>query len=187
MVEPPHAFEYLKTLLGMAFFALVPQLVFVRVFVAIGAICKRHIGEFLKFRTVPRFLFVALDAVHVFVLPGQRKTGFVVVEFRRLFKTFCRVAVRTFLAERFLVRVRMAACAVGFHAHKRAVFIKKVAVVQHKIGLVAGAAIDRFVLSRQFKPGQIMVERLFVQPNNMKIASMMVAVALRAIFAFYLF
>lgn len=181
VVELSHAFKNLKTLLRVASLAVGADFAAMRVGVAGIAICKSDSRKFLKILAASFFLWVALDATHVAVLAEQNKVGFRVVKFRGRRKTFGCVAVGAFFSQRVLVVIGVAARTIGSCAEEGFFSFFQFGVV-HKIRFVALSAVNGFVLSAEFVARFRVVERLFVQPDHVEIFTVMLAVALRAIF-----
>lgn len=112
VVEPAQAAFVLKGLFGVAFFTIVSEVVFVRVIVATIAIFKSNTFKYLKLRAIFNFLFVAFDAVHIFVFANEGKVGFVVVKLSSRGKFIGGMALRAVVSQGFLVAVSMASIAV---------------------------------------------------------------------------
>ena len=80
MIEIIQALDTVEGFLTMTLLAILTETVFMRVFVAIIAVVVCHPGKFCEFCPVPHGLFMALGAVHFFMLALQGKRCFPVVE-----------------------------------------------------------------------------------------------------------
>lgn len=170
----------------MALLAIRSQVKIVGVFVAAVAIAERNAGKLLKRFPRPGFFFVAGRAIHGFVFARQGKTGFVVVELSSGGKSRRGMAFGAIVGQGFLVVVFMAGIAIPLEAQESFTSFFQ-ARVFHEIGFVALAAIDGFVRPCQFKSGQVVIEFIFVETDDIEIAAVVVAVAGETIFPFGLF
>src|SRR5450759_2358445 len=71
----------LKRLLIMTLLAILSKLILMGIFMAVCAISKLNIPEFLKFLPVCHLNFVAFYTIHAFMFPNQLKFRFIMVKF----------------------------------------------------------------------------------------------------------
>lgn len=82
VVEIAFVFQGQERRLGMTFRAVLPESVFMNIFVTVGAGAKSNSGEPLKILVVFLFNGVAFDTGHIGVFAFQRKFGVLMLEFR---------------------------------------------------------------------------------------------------------
>lgn len=119
VVECFHAFVEVEGEFGVAFLAVLPELVFVDILVAGCAIRKSQPLEPLHHLAIDNFGFMAFQAIHLFVLPQKGEAGCAVVEPDRLLEGVESVAVVAFRRKFPLVEIGMAIQAFLAQTHER--------------------------------------------------------------------
>lgn len=181
VVKLVHAGPACKGLVVMAIFAVVSELVIVRVFVATVAVFERHIRKTLKLLAAPRFFFVAFEALHGFVFSCQRKIRPVVVKLARRNKLFIGMAFGAIIPQGFLVHVFVAIHTFVAQSQKGVLPFFQVDIF-NQIRQMAFPAIDLFVRPLQFKTSLCVVEIFLIKPHHVEIAAVVIAMAFGTIF-----
>lgn len=169
----------------MTFFTIRAQVVFVRVFMAAVTINERHSCKPLECLAVFRFLFMTLDACDRLMPSLKSKVGFRVVKIGRGCKSSRGMTLRTIIRQGFLMAIRVAGRTALAKSQIRIGPLFQT-LVADKVRFMAVAAIDRFMLARQFVAGCTMIEFILVKTHNIEIPAMVVAVAGDAFFSFRL-
>ena len=118
----------------MAFRAVLPELVFMDIFVAVGAIIMFDIGKLLEFNSIGIFYFMTFFAIHILMLSKQLEFGFFVIEIWGWFEFRLVMARRTIPGQCILMVIivaRKAACSqaqVGM-----SFFLRNLVFDQHRI------------------------------------------------------
>lgn len=108
VVEPAHAAPPGEGLFGVAIFTVGAEVVVMRIFVAIVAVFKRNIRKPLKFLAASGFLFMAIDALNIFVFANEREIRLVVVKLACRSKFIDGMAFGAVVTQCFLVYVLVA-------------------------------------------------------------------------------
>lgn len=170
-------------LLDMALLAVCPQVSIVRIAVAGVTIIGSYLGKLLKYFSIPDILFMAFGTIDRFMLPQKGKIRFIMVKLRRRRKSGCGVAFGAIVGQGFLMHILMTGDAILVQPQIGIASFFQLPVF-HQIGFMALPAVNFFVRPAEFEPGEVVIEFVFIKPDNIKIPAVMVAVADGAVFPF---
>lgn len=145
------------------------------------AIGERHIGKFLEVLSIAGFYFMALPAVHRFVLAHKGVVRIVVVKIFGWRKCLRGVAVGAFWPQCFLVIIFVAVDTGRTEAEVGFLPFFQITVI-NKIGDMALAAVDFSMRSGEVISRQAVVEIIFIEAHHIELSPVVVAVAGGAVF-----
>jgi hypothetical protein len=157
-----------------------------RVLMTGGAFAGGDTIKLLKRLSIALPSVVALCTSNLCMLALERKIGTAMVEIGGRFESIGVVTARTIILERALMRVVVARGTILTESEPSIGQFFQMLIL-HKIAFMTSAAIYFLMFSGEFVTSQSVVKLLGIPPDWLKIATMVVAMAARAVFALHFF
>jgi hypothetical protein len=170
------AFHSMERFVGMTFHTVLPELVLMRIGMAVRAVLKFDTGEFLEFLFIFNCNRMAFHTGNTLVHARQRILCIGMVEFHSRFEGIVGMAIGTCSGDRFLMVIGMAGKAVGVYA-QIGEFLGFCFGFRDILFFVAILALFLCMGACQFETCKVVVELILVKPDDLEIDPMMVIVA----------
>jgi len=181
MIKSGDPFYCVERFVGMTLNTVLAELILVGIGMAVVAVLEPDPGKFLELQIVSCCDRMAFHAGNRLMHSCERISRVGMTEFDCRLECITRMAVGTGFGDRFLMIISMTGNAVGIQSKVCKLFVFNLSL-GNTVFLVTISASLFCVGTCQFETGQIMIELILVETDNLEIDAMVIVVAGYAIF-----